>query len=1101
MQPEDARPDPDALLIAAAREGKGRLKVFLGAAPGVGKTWEMLVAARRLKAEGKDVLIGVVESHGRAETEAQIGDLPVLPRKQVAYRGQILEEFDVDAALARRPSLLLVDELAHTNAPGSRHHKRWEDVAELLEAGIDVWATLNVQHLESLNDDVARITGIRVTETLPDRVLEMADEIEFIDLSPAELRTRLQEGRIYRPDVARRALDSFFREGNLAALREIGLRQAAQRVDRDVRDYMRQKAIAGPWPAGERVLALVGAEATAEAVVRQAKRLAEALRAPWIALHVERPGKTEEVRHALEMASQLGAEAEVRAGTDLVRATLDVARARNVTHIVIGRGRPPVWRRMFGRTLAGNLIREGGEFVLHVVPRPGQAAPVQRRRRPSLSGRWLPWVVATMMVVGVIALGEILHAWLQHEALGMLFLAAVVGAALLYGLGTALYAAALGFLCWNFFFIPPIYQLTIDQPRDVVAIFVFAGVAAATGWLGSRLRSEARAAQGRIENLRRISAFARRLGAPVNETDLLEEVAGEAAGIAGRAAVLMPQPDDLDIRAAAPTVASMDEGNWAAARWAFARQEQTGRGTSTLPSADWRFLPMRTVRGILGVLGVRAEEALADPQLQALAALADQAAAAIERVRLAVEAARSEAQAETQKLRTALLNSLSHDLRTPLTGIRGAAGTLRAAWEKLSPDARSDLLASIEQDTIRMTRFLANITEMTRLETGELSPVLERVDVAAAVEAAIPRVPGLWQVALDLPPDLPAVHADPALLEQVLVNVLENALKFGPAEGLIRIGATSSDRRVRLSIADEGVGISPEDLPHVFDSLYRAWRGDRTVPGTGLGLAIARGLVEAMGGDIEAQSPRPDAPRDGSPGTVIHIRLPAAPVTGETVLVIDDEPQIHRFLRPVLETSDYAVLRADTGAEALRLAASRAPSLILLDLGLPDLDGQEVLRRIRAFTAAPIIVLSARDRPAEKITALDNGANDYVEKPFDVGELLARVRAALRSRSVREGGPGMFRNGKLDVDLDRRLVRVDGEPITLSPREYELLGTAGEERRARADARPAPDGGMGTGPCRGRAVSPGLCRPSAPEARSRGRRSVSYGAGGGVSAD
>ncbi|MEO9189184.1 MAG: sensor histidine kinase KdpD, partial [Acetobacteraceae bacterium] len=332
MSPEDTRPDPDALLIAAAREGKGRLKVFLGAAPGVGKTWEMLAAARRLRAEGKDIVIGLVETHGRAETGAQIGDLPMLPRKHIPYRGQDLEEFDVDAALARRPAILLVDELAHTNAPGSRHNKRWEDVAELLEAGNDVWATLNVQHLESLNDTIARITGVRVTETLPDRVMEMADSIEFIDLPPAELRRRLEEGHVYRADVAKRALEGFFREGNLAALREIGLRAAAQRVDRDVRDYMRQNAIAGPWPAGERVLALVGNDASAGAVVRQAKRLADALNAPWIALHIERDEGGEPIRQTLEMAAQLGAEVETRANADIVRTTLDLARARNVTH-------------------------------------------------------------------------------------------------------------------------------------------------------------------------------------------------------------------------------------------------------------------------------------------------------------------------------------------------------------------------------------------------------------------------------------------------------------------------------------------------------------------------------------------------------------------------------------------------------------------------------------------------------------------------------------------------------------------------------------------------------------------------------------------------
>ena len=763
MHKEDVRPDPDALLAAAAREAKGRLKVFLGAAPGVGKTWEMLASAQRAQADGLDVLIGVVETHGRAGTERQIAELPILPRSTIAYRGQVLEEFDVDAALARHPGLLLVDELAHTNAPGSRHNKRWEDVAELLEAGVNVWATLNVQHLESLNDDVARITGVRVTETLPDRVMEMANEIEFIDVTPSELRTRLKDGQIYRPDVAARALDSFFREGNLAALREIGLRRAAQRVDQDVRSYMREHAVSGIWPAGERVLALVGDDAGAEAVVRQAKRLADALRAPWIALHLERRDAIEATRPALDMAASLGAEVEIRAGGQLVSTTLDVARARNATHLVIGRGAPSLLRRLFGRTLAGALVRQGPEFALHVVPVGGAALP--RRRVSAWPKGWLPWVASPGLVGLVIGAGELFHRWLEHEALGMLFLAAVVAAATIWGLPIALYIAALSFVSWNVVFIPPVGRLTIDQPRDVIALLVFVGVAAATGWLASRVRLEAEAAQGRIESLRRISAFSRRLGEPVAEADLLAEVARLAGEMVKPAVVLMAEGEDLAIRAAEPAALdTMDDGSWAAARWSFSRHEQTGRGTATLPSAAWRFIPLQAARGKFGVLGVRPSSGLDQPLVQALLALADQAAAALERVRLTAQAARTEAQTETQKLRTALLASLSHDLRTPLTGIRGAAGSLRTSWDTLAPDTRTDLLASIEQDTVRMTRFLANITEMTRLETGEIAARPEPVDLAEALREAAARVPGLRGVRLAIAAAASTVIADPALL-------------------------------------------------------------------------------------------------------------------------------------------------------------------------------------------------------------------------------------------------------------------------------------------------------------------------------------------------
>jgi two-component system sensor histidine kinase KdpD len=874
MQHDDARPDPDALLLAAAREGKGRLKVFLGAAPGVGKTWEMLASARPLLAAGRDVLIGVVETHGRAGTEQQIAELPILPRRTIAYRGQVLEEFDVDAALSRKPGLLLVDELAHTNAPGSRHAKRWEDVAELLEAGIDVWSTLNVQHLESLNDDVARITGVRVTETLPDRVMEMADEIEFIDISPNELRTRLKDGHIYRPDVAARALDNFFREGNLAALREIGLRRAAQRVDQDVRDFMRANAIAGPWPAADRVLALAGADSGAEVVVRQAKRLADALRAPWIVLHFERPDGLDTTSPALEMAASLGAEIEIRAGGPLVATTLDFARARNVTHLVIGRGKPNVFRRLTGKTLAGTLVSHGPEFSLHVVPVGGKPSP---RRRPALLPKTvLPWVVSTALVALVLVAGEILHPWLEHEALGMLFISAVVAAATMGGLAVALFTATLSYITWDMAFVPPVGRLSIHDPRDLVALVVFAGVAVTTGWLASRVRREASAAQGRIESLRRISAFSRRLGEPVSEPELLAEVARLAAEIVAPAAVLIGEGEDINIRAAQPmSIDTMDEGSWAAARWAFSRHEQAGRGTATLPSAAWRFLPLRTVRHDFGVIGVRPSSGIDQAVAQSLLSLADQAASAIERVRLTAASARTEAQAETQKLRTALLNSLSHDLRTPLTGIRGAAGSLRTSWASLPPEVRNDLLASIELDIVRMTRFLSNITEMTRLETGEITPRLEVVDLAEIAQAAAGRVPGLAGLKLDMAPGVPKLAADPALLEQVLVNLLENASKYGASDDGVSLSAHRDGGEVVVLVTDTGPGISDADLPHVFDSFYRARLGDRTVPGTGLGLAIARGLIEAMGGSIAAFSPRPGAAAKGPPGTAIELRLKA----------------------------------------------------------------------------------------------------------------------------------------------------------------------------------------------------------------------------------
>ncbi len=880
---EEGRPDPDALLAALEPEDRrGRLKIFLGSAPGVGKTYEMLVQARRRLAEGTDVVAGIIETHGRAETGAQIASLPVLPRRMITYRGRELEEFDLDGALARRPGLLLVDELAHTNVPGSRHAKRWEDVADILAAGISVWATLNVQHLESLNDDVARITGVRPTETLPDRVLDLADEIEVVDLSPADLRRRLQEGKIYRADNASRALEGFFREGNLTALREIALRRAAAHVDTHMRDWMRRSGVRGPWPASDSLVALVGPDSSADAVVRRAKRLADALRAPWSAVHVERATEGEAaaraVRRPLALAAQLGADIEVRPvqGADLVTALLDAARARNATHLVIGRGHSSLWRRLLGRTLSIQLMNRAPDFVLHVVPIPASPAKPPPRARVKQPG-WLPWAAPVLLVAVVSSAGVFAPGVLPAEAANMVYLAVVVGIAALWGTGPALLAAGLGVFAWDFFFVQPIYTVTIERPADLVTAAVFAAVGVLTGSLAGRARAEARAAGGRVAGLRRITTFSRKLNAPATEPDLLAEIARLAASVARRALVLTGDDTELMIAATEPATETLDEGAWAAARWAFQHGEPTGQGSSTLPSTAWRFMPLQTVRGRLGVLGVRSDVELDSAELQAMEALVDQSAVALERVRLAADAARAAASEDTQRLRTALLASLGHDLRTPLAGIQGAAGTLRTAWDSLTPETRADLLASIEQDVGRMARFLANITDLTRLESGQIRPRLTAVPVAEVVEAAIARLTDPLHVTTFVTPGI-NVRADAALLEQVLFNVLDNAVKYSPHGAFVRVRAEAVGGDVMISVTDEGVGIPLEDLPHVFDSFFRVRRGDRTAPGTGLGLAIARGLVEAMGGRIDAQSPSPDAPRIGFPGSVVTVRLPAAAI-------------------------------------------------------------------------------------------------------------------------------------------------------------------------------------------------------------------------------
>jgi two-component system sensor histidine kinase KdpD len=884
MQQEPPRPDPDALLALAERERRGRLKVFLGAAPGVGKTFEMLAEARRRAAGGAAILIGIVETHGRAETQSAIGSLPILPRARIEYRGQVLEEFDLDAALARRPQILLLDELAHTNAPGSRHPKRWQDVEELRAAGIEVWTTMNVQHLESLSEAVARITGVRVAETVPDRVLADADAVELIDIPPAELIERMRQGKVYRADQAARALRGFFREGNLAALREMALRRTAERVDADVTGYMRANAIAGPWPAGDRVMALIGADAVAENVVRAARRIADALKAPLIALHVEQVTAPErrDPGPAMQLAERLGAVTETVVATDLPGAILRAARDRNATHLVIGRGQPTLWRRLTGTTLSATLLRRAGDFTLHLVPAP--AAP---RQNPRAEWRglpsWLGWVATPLLVAAATAVALAFDGAVPEGALGMVYLVPIVAAAVGFGAAQGAVAALLAFLTWNFLFLPPRYTFAIASPQDVVGAVVFGLVALLLAGTAGGLGRSVRAARARMVSLRRLVRFSRRLGAPGDRGDIVVAIAEEAAEIAGGAAcVLLPLPPtpgetapEPVVRAIVPHDAEPDAGAMAAARWALSNGRAAGRGTDTLPALPWQFRPMRSSRAVLGLLGIRLDDdagALDAERSRALDALLDQAAIALERAELIEERARGEARSETEALRAALLTSLGHDLKTPLTSIRGAIGTLRASGEALTLAAREDLLLTAEEETARLSRWIANILEIVRIENRQIEPRREIVDLSDAAESAASRAARAAgrEVLRELVPGLLAPRLDPVLLDQVLANLLDNALKFSGESGRVTLRTVDDGDNTALIVEDDGPGIPSADLHRVFDPFFRAGRTDRIAAGSGLGLAIARGLVSAMGGRIAAESPV----LPGGRGTRVTIRFP-----------------------------------------------------------------------------------------------------------------------------------------------------------------------------------------------------------------------------------
>jgi len=885
----EARPSPDALLEQAVRERRGRLKLFLGAAPGVGKTYEMLSSAQRRRREGVDVVVGVVETHGRRETEAQLAGLEAVPRRVVEHRGHRLEEMDLDAILARRPRLVLVDELAHTNAPGSRHPKRHLDVEELLEAGIDVYSTLNIQHVESLNDVVARITRIRVRETIPDSVIDRADEIELVDLTPEDLIQRLKEGKVYVPEQAERAVRHYFMPGNLTALRELALRRTAQRVDEQMVTYMQAHAIAGPWEAGERVVVCINEDPGAQALVRYTRRLADRFKAPWTALHVEtarthRLGEAERDRIAecLRLAEQLGGEAVTVPGHDVAAGIVEYARANNVTHIIIAKTRRPGWTELFRRSVTNQIIRSAGDINVHVIaePRePGRAripagvsvddAPTVRRVEPR------EYLGSLGMVAAALVVGLVLQHVLAVSNIALVFLTAVLVSAIAYGLLPSLFACLISALAYNFFFLPPIYTFTIADPENVVALFFFTIVAVIASNLAARVRAEALAAQRRAKMTEDLYQFSRKLAGSAVLDDLLWATAYQIAMMLKvRVVLLLPDEDGLTVRAGYPPEDMLDDGDLAAGRWAWENKRAAGRGSDTLPGARRLFLPIQTARGPVGVVGLDSDRAgpiLTPDQRRLFDSLCDQAALAIERIELAQDVEKARLDAETERLRSALLTSISHDLRTPLASILGSATSLKSYRGTLAPEAEAELVGTIQDEAERLNRFIANLLDMTRLEAGAIAPHTDLVELSDIVGSALERAAKVLdrhRVAIDLAPDLPLLRLDPVLFEQVLFNLLDNAGKYAPEGSEIGVRARSDGRRVVLEVLDQGDGIDPALLERIFDKFYRVGAADRQRAGTGLGLAICRGFVEAMGGTIVAGN------RTDRRGAVFTVTLP-----------------------------------------------------------------------------------------------------------------------------------------------------------------------------------------------------------------------------------
>jgi two-component system sensor histidine kinase KdpD len=894
---EDRRRDPEALLARAkeeeARKRRGKLKIFFGAAPGVGKTYAMLEAAREQRAAGLDVVAGVVETHGRAETRALLDGIEILPPRLVEYRGTTLGELDLDAVLARRPAIILIDELAHTNAPGSRHAKRWQDSVELLDAGIDVYATVNVQHLESLNDLVAQITGIVVRETVPDSVLEQADEVELIDLPVDDLRQRLKEGKVYVPEQAAEAVRNFFREGNLIALRELALRRTAERVDAQMRRYRREHAIETTWPVADRIMVCIGPTPFASALVRAGRRIATRVGAPWVVAYVETPASArlpDEARarvvDTLRLAESLGAETVTLSGPKMSDEILAYARSRNVSRIVIGKPARPRWKRLLLGSIVDALVTGSGEIDVHVISGERDAEPPKRTRRRPRPTVWSEYGLAVAAVVVATGLAWAMFPRFELANIIMMYLLAVIAVSMRTGRGPSVLASVLSVAAFDFFFVPPHFTFAVSDTQYLVTFAVMLIVALVVSGLTVSIRAQAQAARERERRTSVLYAMSKELASTRQLTELLDVALRHLVDVfGGRMVLLLPDASGrLEPRASLLAPFHMDPNDVAVSQWAFEHRQPAGMGTDNLPGAQMVFIPLVASRGIVGVLGMR----LADPHLfdgpdarHLLETFANQIALAIERGLLAEEAQSAQVNVESERLRNTLLSSVSHDLRTPLAAITGGTSTLLDPTARLDDSGRQELLETMHEEADRLDRLVQNLLEMTRLESGSVGVRKEPHAIEEPVGAALHRLGDRLRrrhITTAIPPDLPLVPIDPVLIEQVLINLVDNALNYTPEGSPIEISVSPRDGEVVVELADRGPGLAPGDEPRVFEKFYRG--STPGMPGSGLGLAICRGIVEAHGGRIEA------AMRPGG-GAVFRFTLPTKEAAPELPPVHD----------------------------------------------------------------------------------------------------------------------------------------------------------------------------------------------------------------------
>jgi two-component system sensor histidine kinase KdpD len=849
------RPNPDELLRDVTRAEKeatrGKLTIFFGAAPGVGKTYAMLEAARLLLYDDKkDVVIGIVETHGRYDTGALLLGLPILPRRVVPHRGIKLEELDVDGALARRPEVLLVDELAHTNAPGSRHAKRWQAVAELLDAGIDVMTTLNVQHIASLNDVVAEITSVVVKETVPDSVIEEASEMHLVDLPPEQLLERLREGRVYLPAQAERAAQSFFRKGNLIALRELALRQTAERVDRDMRVYRATHGIERTWRTTERLLVAVSPSPASSRLLRAGRRMAGSLHATWIAAYVETPRMRlaakgrEQIARNLRLAQELGAETVTLTGEDAAGEMLRYAQKRNVSKIVVGKPTHARWRDLVRRSFLDTLVRASGDADVYVISGDErvQPAPLPPEARLPKPGATTAYVAGGLVVAVATLVSWELFGQDQLADAVMIFLLGIVIVAMRFGYGPSLFAAVLAVGSFDYFFVPPYFTFAVSDLRHIGTFGIMFTVAIIISGLTQRIQAQANAAREGENRTASLYAMSRELAAAAGVVALHDVAVRHLADVFGGAVVILTpnREGHLEVLGGGDLTFVPDEKDLGVAEWAYVHDRSAGLSTDTLPSASALYVPLRAGASQVGVLGIRPRDPgrFLDPgEGQLLATFTGQVAGALERATLAEE---------TEKAR--VLSSVSHDLRTPLAVITGSAATLQEGG--LDDTTRSELTAAILEEGQRLNRLVRNLLDMTRLQAGALVVKKEWQAIEEVIGSALGRLEdrlGSRPIQTVVPTDLPMAPFDPVLIEQVLVNLLENAIKYTPEGSALEITAEPLDSALKVTVSDHGPGVPEADVEKVFEKFYRVGAGKG---GVGLGLTICRGIVTAHGGKL-----------------------------------------------------------------------------------------------------------------------------------------------------------------------------------------------------------------------------------------------------------